>query len=82
MVAFFLKAVKNRDNSWEYVGSYLLVTLKILLFYICYIKTYDKCSLRMRMTYDFPNLACISPIELNVAFIHSIQPEAEFVEIL
>ena len=45
--------------SWEHAGSYRLVALQKLLIFLCYIKTYDKCFLPMRMTYVLSNLVLL-----------------------
>ena len=44
-------SLSSRDNYWEHVGSYRLVALQKFADFLWYIKTYHKCSLRMRMTY-------------------------------
>ena len=81
--------VSARDNSWEHAGSYDLVALEKLLLSYGTLKHTTNVSYACAQytfvviwSYWCFSQSCNSPTEVNVAFIHSLQLEAEFVEIL
>ena len=77
------KLLSARDNSLELAGPYDFVALeKLLLFYGTNVSyTCAKYTFSVIWSYWCISEFCNSPIEVNVAFIGSMQLYVEFVEI-